>query len=80
MTMRQIISGSRPAPFLMGRVWFNYNRVFNMFWFIFSNPIWVRDGFMYCYSHPAPSYLDYILKIFFYYFILYFNIINNNNY
>ena len=29
---------------------------------------------------PAPSCPDYILKIFFYYFILHFNIINNYYY
>ena len=57
---------------LMGQVWFNSNRVFSGFEFIFSNPRQVRGGFRYCYSLP-----DYILKIFFYYFILYFNI---NNY
>ena len=54
------------APSLMGRVWFNCNKVFSGFG--------VRDGFGYCYS-----YLDYILKIFYYYFSLYFNINNNNN-
>ena len=43
---------------------------------IFSNPIRVLDGFGYCYSRPAQP--NYILKIFFYYFILYFNINNNN--
>ena len=73
--MRRIISGSRPASFLMGRVWFNCNQVFSRFWFIFSNPSRVQDKFSYCYSRP-----DYIFKIFFYYFILYFNIINNYYY
>ena len=38
MTMGRIILSSRPNPFLMGLVWFNYNRVFNIFEFIFSNP------------------------------------------
>ena len=76
MLIRQIISGSRSASLLMRRVWFNCNRVFNRFEFIFSNPRRVRDGFRYCYSCPAP---DYILKINFYYFILYFNITNNDN-
>ena len=69
MAIGHVILDSRLAPPL---VWFNYNRVFNNFEFIFSNPIWVQGGFGYCYSHP-----DYILKIFYYYFILYFNI---NNY
>ena len=27
----RIISSSHPTPLLMGRVWFNYNRVFNGF-------------------------------------------------
>ena len=74
--MRQIISVSCPASLLMGWVWFNYNRVFSGFEFIFSNLIRVQGGFSYCYSRPTP---DYILKIIFYYFFLYFNIINNNN-
>ena len=38
MTMRQIISGFRPASLLMTQVWFNFNWVFNEFEFIFSNP------------------------------------------
>ena len=74
MAMGQIISGSYPTSFLMGRVLFNTNRVFNGFEFIFSNLKLVRGGFRYCYSR-----LDYVFKIFFYYFILYFNINNNNN-
>ena len=74
MTTKQIISGSRLALLLMGRVLFNCNRVLSRFEFIFSNPRRVWDGFRYCYSRP-----DYILKIIFYYFILYFNINNNNN-
>ena len=37
MTIERIISGSRPASFLMTQVWFNFNRVFNGFEFIFSN-------------------------------------------
>ena len=57
MIMRQIISVSYPVSLLMGRVWFNYNRVFNEFEYIFSNPRRVQGGF------------TYILKIFFYYFI-----------
>ena len=69
-----VILDSRLAPPLMGRVWFNCNRVFNGFRIIFSNSRRVQGGFGYCYSHP-----DYILKILFYYFILYFNINNNNN-
>ena len=70
MTTGQIIWGSRPASLLMRRIWFNCNRVFNRFEFIFSIPRRVRDRFRYCYSHPV---------IIFYYFILYFNINNNNN-
>ena len=70
-----VILGSHLAPSLMGRVWFNCNRVFSGFGFIFSNSRRVQGGFGYCYSHP-----DYILKILFYYFILYFIINNNNNY
>ena len=62
------------TPLLMGLVWFNFNRVFNWFRFLFSNPKRFRDKFTYCYSRP-----NYFLKIFFYYFSLYFNI-NNNNY
>ena len=42
MTTRQIILGSRPASFLMVRIQFNFNRVFNRFEFIFSNPIRVQ--------------------------------------
>ena len=38
MTTGQIISGFRPASLLMTQVWFNFNRVFNGFEFIFSNP------------------------------------------
>ena len=37
MTIGRIISGSRSASFLMAQVWFNFNRVFNGFEFIFSN-------------------------------------------
>ena len=59
---------------LMGRVLFNYNRIFNGFGFIFLNPRRVRGIII-----PVPSYPDYILKIFFYYFILHFNINNKNN-
>ena len=75
MTIWLIISGSRPTPFLMGQVWFNCNRVFSGFEFIFSNPRLVRDGFRYCYFALPRLYF----KFFFYYFILYFNINNNNN-
>ena len=64
MSTERIISGSRSASLLMRRVWFNYNRVFNRFEFIFSNPKRIRDRFSNCYSSP-----DYILKIIFYYFI-----------
>ena len=69
-----VILGSRLALPLMGRMWFNCNWVFSGLGFIFSNSRRVQGGFVYCYSHP-----DYILKILFYYFILYFNINNNNN-
>ena len=77
MTTGWIISGSRFAPFLMGRVWFNCE------WFLSGVGLFsqIRDGFetnsgIITYVPPCP---DYILKIFFYYFILHFNIINNNN-
>ena len=75
--MWQIISGFCPAPLLMGRVWFNCNRVFSMFEFIFS----IQDGFGTGSGNvtPTPPRPYYILKIFFNYFILYFNINNNNN-
>ena len=66
------------TPFLMGRVWFNCNQVLSRFGFIFSNPKRVRDGFGHCYSRPVPLRLYF--KNIFYYFILYFNINNNNNY
>ena len=54
MTMGRIISGSRPALFLIRRVWFNCNQVFSRFEFIFSNLRRVQDEFMYCYFRPAP--------------------------
>ena len=57
MTMRWIILGYRLTSFLMGHVWFNYNKVFNGFEFIFLNPRRVRGGFRYCYS-------DHVLIIF----------------
>ena len=38
MTTGRIILGSRPVSLLMAHVWFNFNRGFNGFWFIFSNP------------------------------------------
>ena len=38
MAMRRIISGSRLASLLITQVWFNFNRGFNGFGFIFSNP------------------------------------------
>ena len=53
MTTGRIISGSFPVSLLMRRVWFNCNRVFSGFEFIFSNPRLVRDRFRYCYSRPA---------------------------
>ena len=70
MTIKMIISGSRSVLSLMGRVWFNCNRVFNRFGFIFSNPkrVWVLLALTRLY-----------FKNIFYYFILYFNINNNNN-
>ena len=37
MATGRIISSSRPASFLMAQVWFNFNRGFNGFEFIFSN-------------------------------------------
>ena len=36
--MRRIISGSRSVPFLMERFWFNCNKGFSGFGFIFLNP------------------------------------------
>ena len=45
MTTRRIISDSRPALLLMGRIWFNCNRIFSGFEFIFSNPRRVQGGF-----------------------------------
>ena len=56
MTTEHIIS------ILMRRVLFNCNWVFNGFEFMFSNPR--RVQVLLLSSHP-----DYILKIFFYYFI-----------
>ena len=38
MTTRRIISGSCLISLLITQVWFNFNRVFNGFEFIFSNP------------------------------------------
>ena len=38
MTTGRIISSSHPASLLMAQVWINFNRVFNGFEFIFSNP------------------------------------------
>ena len=75
MTMGRIISGSRPTPLLMGRVWFNSNRVFSGFEFIFLKSETSSGRVQVLLLLP---YLNYILKIFFYYFILYFNINNNN--
>ena len=54
MATRRIISDSRLAPLLMRSVWFNCNRVFSGFEFIFSNLRRVRGEFMYCYSRPNP--------------------------
>ena len=38
MTTGRIISSFHPASLLMAYVWFNFNRVFKVFGFIFSNP------------------------------------------
>ena len=51
--MRWIILGSRLTSLLMGHVWFNYNKVFSGFEFIFLNLRRVRGGFRYCYSDHA---------------------------
>ena len=51
--MGSIILGFHPAALLMTRVWFNYNRVFSGFKFIFSNSRLVHDRFRYCYSRPT---------------------------
>ena len=72
MTTGRVISGSRPVPTLMRRVWFNCNRVFSEFGFTFSNPRRVRVLLF----PPRP---DYIFKIYFLFFIFYFNL-NDNNY
>ena len=45
--MVRIISSSRLTPLLMGRFWFNCNRVFSGFGFILSNPRRVQDGLRY---------------------------------
>ena len=70
MTMRLIILGFRLTPLLMGHVWFNYNQVFSGFEFIFlkskTSSGWVQVLLF-------GSCLNYILKIFYYYFILDFN-------
>ena len=65
MVTIRIILGFCPTPFFMGQVWFNCNRVYNEFEFIFLNPRWIWDEFRY-------YYLDYICKIFLllFYFIL----------
>ena len=42
MATGRIILGSRPTSFLMEQVLFNFNRVFNRFGFIFSNPIRIQ--------------------------------------
>ena len=65
--------GFPSASLLMRCVWFNCNWIFSGFEFIFSN----LDEFEYCYSCSTPDRL--YLKNNFYYFILYFNINNNNN-
>ena len=65
--MRWIILGSRPIPLLMGHVWFNCNRVFIGFEFIFSNPRRVRDGFMYFYFRLVSIiFKKYFIIILFY--------------
>ena len=53
MITERIILGFRPILLLIRRVWFNYNRVFNEFGFIFLNARRVRDRFRYCNSNPA---------------------------
>ena len=54
MTTGLIISGFRPVLLLMGRAWFNCNRVFNRFEFIFSNSRRVWDEFKNYYSCLVP--------------------------
>ena len=52
---------------LMGQVWFNCNRVFSGFGFIFSNMRRVRNEFKYCYSRNASViFLKYLFIILFY--------------
>ena len=53
MITEWIILGFRPISLLIRRVWFNYNRVFNEFEFIFLNARRVRDRLRYCNSNPA---------------------------
>ena len=38
MTTGRIISDTHPSLLLMVQIWFNFNRIFNGFEFIFSNP------------------------------------------
>ena len=42
MTTKQIILGSYPTSLLKAHVYFKFNRVFNGFEFIFSNPIRIQ--------------------------------------
>ena len=46
--------GFSPRLTFNEKVWFDCNRVFSRFEFIFSNPIRVQDGFRYYYFCPAP--------------------------
>ena len=65
MTMKRIISGSRPTPFLTGRVWFKNNQVFSGFgvYFLKSNMSSGRVQVLLL----LPC-LNYIFKIFYYYY------------
>ena len=72
MATRRIISGSRPVLLLMRRVWFNCNRVFSRFEFIFSNSRRIQDGFRTGSGivTPAQPGLYFKNNFFLFYFIL----------
>ena len=60
MATGRIISGSRPASLLIGRVWFNCNRVFSRFEETGSGIVTPAP------PHPSSPQPGYILKIIFY--------------
>ena len=75
MITKMIISSSHPIPSLMGRDEFGLTVIE----FLIGSDLFfqIRYGFEYCYSYPVLPRLYF--KNIFYYFILYFNINNNNN-